>query len=267
MNPSSPGKWLIFLLVLSLASACARRIPVRPVPPAEAPQPRHEPETLEPAPGQVAPTGFSIQVGAFRKLDNAVRMSATLRQFDLNVYYYASAKGLYKVRFGDFGSREEARRQAELAQRVGYIQDYYIISPQSYTFNRLSRTWPTDMQRELVDRAKSYLGLPYRWGGASRENGFDCSGLTMAVYKLSGLSLPRTSREQYRFGEPVAKTDLQPGDLIFFRNGKGGGINHVGIFIGEGRFIHAPGRNKVIRRENLSTAYFQRRFAGARRYF
>jgi len=251
---------LILLVLFSLAAACARRG-------GGPPAPRIEPETLPPVPGEVAPTGFTIQVGAFRRLENAVRLAATLKQLDLSVYYFAHESGLYKVRFGDFRSREEALHQAELARRVGYIEEYYIVNPQSYVYNRLSPNWPSDMRGEIVKRAESYLGLPYRWGGTTPENGFDCSGLTLAVYRLSGLSLPRTSREQFGMGLSIPRSDLLPGDLVFFRGGKNGGINHVGVYIGRGRFIHSPGRDKVIRRENLSTPYFARRFAGARRYF
>jgi cell wall-associated NlpC family hydrolase len=254
-----PG-WLILLLAAALAGACARRPRPRPVPSAG-------PGAAVTTPGQAAAAGYSIQVGAFRNLENAVRLAASLKDLDLNAYYFQARTGLYKVRFGDFRSRWEAEEQAALARRVGYIQDYFIVNPDTYVFNRPSPDRSSAMRAEIVALAESYLGLPYRWGGDSPENGFDCSGLTLAVYRMSGLSLPRTSGQQFRLGEAVSRKDLRPGDLVFFHGGREGRVTHVGIYIGAGRFIHAPGKNKVIRREKLGTPYFKQRFAGGRRYF
>jgi len=90
--------------------------------------------------------------------------------------------------------------------------------------------------------------------------------LALAVYQLNGLSLPRTSADQYDSGTPVDKEELQKGDLVFFSNSWFGGISHVGIYIGDGRFIHAPGKGKVIRSESLASAYYQDHYRGARTY-
>jgi cell wall-associated NlpC family hydrolase len=118
--------------------------------------------------------------------------------------------------------------------------------------------------KHLVEQAMSYLGTPYRRGGSSRS-GVDCSGLVGAVYGQAGLALPRTAAEQFAKGEKVADNDLRPGDLVFFHNTYKHGISHVGIFIGNGRFIHAAGRRDGVIVSDLARPYYRARFAGARR--
>jgi cell wall-associated NlpC family hydrolase len=118
--------------------------------------------------------------------------------------------------------------------------------------------------KHLVEQAMTYLGTPYRRGGTSR-NGLDCSGLTGAVYGEQGLDLPRTAAEQFREGVAVAESDLRPGDLVFFRDTYKRGISHVGIYIGDGRFLHAAGRRHGVIVSELSRPYYRLRFAGGRR--
>jgi cell wall-associated NlpC family hydrolase len=118
--------------------------------------------------------------------------------------------------------------------------------------------------KHLVAQAMSYLGTPYRRGGSSRQ-GVDCSGLVGAVYSQEGLDLPRTAAEQFARGEKVAESDLRPGDLVFFHNTYKRGISHVGIFIGDGRFIHAAGHREGVIVSDLTRPYYRARFAGARR--
>lgn len=102
---------------------------------------------------------------------------------------------------------------------------------------------PTRAARsEVVDVAKRYLGAPYVWG-ASGPNSFDCSGFTMFVYRQVGVSLPHSSRAQFGSGERVSRSDLQPGDLVFF----GSPIHHVGIYVGGGMYIHAPHSGDVVK--------------------
>jgi cell wall-associated NlpC family hydrolase len=118
--------------------------------------------------------------------------------------------------------------------------------------------------KQLVERAWTFLGTPYRRGGTSRH-GLDCSGLVGAVYAQQGVDMPRTAAEQFSQGTPVAESDLQPGDLVFFRDTYKRGISHVGIFVGDGRFIHAAGRRQGVIVSDLAQPYFRSRFAGARR--
>jgi len=118
--------------------------------------------------------------------------------------------------------------------------------------------------KRLVEQAMTYLGTPYRRGGTTRR-GLDCSGLVGAVYGEQGLDLPRTAAQQFAEGVAVAATDLRPGDLVFFRNTYKRGISHVGIYIGDGRFLHAAGRRHGVIVSELSRPYYRIRYAGARR--
>ena len=211
-------------------------------------------------------TGYVIQAGAFRNLNNAVRLTLALNTKNIDAYYFKHESGLYKVRFGNFLSRRPAREQAQRFKADGLIQEFFIVSPESYAVSQSQQSSLESVRQEIVTRAHSFLGLPYRWGGYTPEKGFDCSGLTKAVYNLVGLNLPRTSLAQFRSGTPVSKDNLDRGDLVFFLSQNRNRISHVGIYTGNGNFIHAPGKNKIIRVDSLSNQYFQNLFAGARSY-
>lgn len=120
---------------------------------------------------------------------------------------------------------------------------------------------------DMVVVALSLIGTPYKYGGASPETGFDCSGLVQYILGLSSpIKLPRSSAEMYRMsGRELALTDLKAGDLLFFRIGKSRRINHVAVYIGENRFVHAPSSGNAVRVDPLGSEYWQKYFAGARR--
>ena len=111
-----------------------------------------------------------------------------------------------------------------------------------------------------VGIAMQYLGIPYKWGGASPETGFDCSGFTIYIYAKLGVSLPHHAATQFGMGTAVSKADLQPGDLVFFR-----GLGHMGMYIGGGQFIHSPRTGDVVKISNLSDPWYTEGFVGARR--
>ena len=118
---------------------------------------------------------------------------------------------------------------------------------------------------ELVLTAMGFLGVPYRRGGNDAESGFDCSGFVKAMYeKTVGLVLPRRAEQQAAATSKIDKDDLQPGDLVFF-NTMRRAFSHVGIYIGEGKFIHSPKPGAQVRVEDMGQRYWQRRFDGARR--
>ncbi|RZL47977.1 MAG: peptidoglycan endopeptidase [Variovorax sp.] len=122
-----------------------------------------------------------------------------------------------------------------------------------------------DRTSSLVDTAFGFLGVPYRRGGNSAETGFDCSGFVRAIYTQTiGHLLPRRAEEQAAATEKIDRTDLKPGDLVFF-NTMRRAFSHVGIYIGDGKFIHAPKPGATVRVENFDGNYWQRRFDGARR--
>jgi hypothetical protein len=123
-----------------------------------------------------------------------------------------------------------------------------------------------DQQRmALTQSAISYVGLAYRYGGEG-ASGYDCAGLMQALYREAGVRLPRTSYDQFLVGQPVTFEELQPGDLVFFRDTYKRGISHVGIYIGEGEFIHAANQRRGIVRDWLRSEYYAQRYAGARRF-
>lgn len=120
------------------------------------------------------------------------------------------------------------------------------------------------MKRDVVRTAYAFRGARYRSGGVSGR-GFDCSGFVKYVYATKGIKLPHSSRAQFHCGTPVAKSSLQPGDMIFFAGTYRRGISHVGIYMGEGKFIHASTHRGGVRVDELDAAYYRRRYAGARR--
>jgi cell wall-associated NlpC family hydrolase len=118
---------------------------------------------------------------------------------------------------------------------------------------------------ELVVNAMGFLGVPYKRGGNTVETGFDCSGFVRAIYQQSvGLLLPRRAEEQAAATQRIEKNDLQPGDLVFF-NTLRRTFSHVGIYVGNNKFIHSPKPGAEVRVENMGLSYWQTRFNGARR--
>lgn len=117
----------------------------------------------------------------------------------------------------------------------------------------------------LAEIAQDYLGVKYRWGGSSPDTGFDCSGLVSFVVEQSlGLRLPRNAAEIAQLGAKVDRNELQPGDLVFF-NTLGRRYSHVGIYVGDNRFVHAPSSGGVVRVESMEMRYWTKRYNGARR--
>lgn len=116
----------------------------------------------------------------------------------------------------------------------------------------------------LVNHGMSYVGVRYRFGGTTRETGLDCSGLMLNVFKHEGVSLPRRSADMARLGIRIEKRDLQPGDLVFFNTRKQP-FSHVGLYLGEGRFLHAPSSGGKVRVDNMNERYWVARYNGARR--
>lgn len=117
---------------------------------------------------------------------------------------------------------------------------------------------------DMMAFAESMKGTPYRYGAASRS-GTDCSGFSLQVLRHEGVKLPRTAAQQSRKGQPVAKSSLKPGDLVFFRTSRGSRITHVGIYKGDGKFIHASSGKGRVRVDSLNDGYYRNRFATARR--
>ncbi|HHS13105.1 MAG TPA: peptidoglycan endopeptidase [bacterium] len=124
---------------------------------------------------------------------------------------------------------------------------------------------PVPNGESIVLEAKQFLGTPYSAGGSHKE-GMDCSGLVVRVFsQASGKSMPHSADRLFKMGRPVSLRSLQQGDLVFFRENRGDTVSHVGIYLGNMEFIHASLRGVIISR--LDSAYYQSRFAGARRLY
>lgn len=241
-------------VLLMLTNGCSKPFPVST---------SHEISSLE---KKLSRIGYTIQVGAFSNVQNAVGLMENLREQGITAYYFRHQTGLFKVRFGEYTSRREAEKEALDLTFRKIIDEFYIVSPGKTAPAKTEASGEAAIRKSLVQTAEKYKGLPYCWGGDSVDEGFDCSGLASAVYRLHGLSLPRTAQSQYEAGVPVSLNRIQPGDLVFFSMSSGRGVTHVGIYIGGGRFIHAPSNRKSIRINSLNNPYYRRRFAGARRY-
>jgi cell wall-associated NlpC family hydrolase len=130
---------------------------------------------------------------------------------------------------------------------------------------KLARNNVGEKASDLVVSAMGFLGVPYRYGGNSADTGFDCSGLVRAVFEQSvGKVLPRRADEQAAATQTIDRSELKPGDLVFF-NTMRRAFSHVGIYVGDGKFIHAPRSGASVRVEDMRLSYWQTRFNGARR--
>ena len=117
---------------------------------------------------------------------------------------------------------------------------------------------------EAATYAAKLVGTRYQYGGASPLTGFDCSGLVQFSYREAGISLPRTTEEQRRASRVIPRADLQPGDLVFFDH-EGLKNSHVGVYIGDGSFVHAPSTGKDVRRDRLDSPYWKKHISETRR--
>lgn len=122
-----------------------------------------------------------------------------------------------------------------------------------------------DARLTVVAAAHNMVGAPYRPGGNS-PRGFDCSGLVSYSHGHAGIEVPRTAAEQFSLARPIGRRDLLPGDLVFFKT-EGRRVSHVGIYVGQGQFVHAPSSGKQVSLESLDNPYWRRRIIGAGHYF
>ena len=128
-------------------------------------------------------------------------------------------------------------------------------------------TSPLHVKR-VIKRAHTLLGIPYLWGGMSLEKGFDCSGMLVYLFKQeANIHLPRTTADMLKAKKlPVARHALKPGDAVFFRTQGSVRSNHVGLYIGDNRFIHAPRTGKTIRINSMDNSYWKKNYTTARRF-
>jgi cell wall-associated NlpC family hydrolase len=135
----------------------------------------------------------------------------------------------------------------------------------SLTLGSTSAMADDGFAQKLLGKAMQLIGVKYRFGGTNPETGLDCSGYVQYVYKSSvGVNLPRTASEQARIGERIATSEVRPGDMVFF-NTRGFNNSHVGIYVGNGMFVHAPNSRSRVRFDSLESGYWKTKFTGVRR--
>lgn len=158
-----------------------------------------------------------------------------------------------------FAHADEIENLLRLQAQDGFVQ---AVGHQDSESQSISGSDADD----LIKSAMGLLGVAYRYGGSSVRTGFDCSGFMQHIFKNSmQINLPRTSAQQAKMGKHVNRSDLQPGDMVFFRTMGKRRISHVGLYIGNNRFIHAPRAGKNIEITSLSNKYWNSKYAFGRR--
>jgi len=231
-----------------------------------------------PVAGGISKLGYSIQVGAFSEVKNAERLTSKLQNQGVDAFYFKKESGLFAVRFGDFPTRQAARRAAKKIAGEHGIDSFFIAPPlkrdivvEQQSTSPLPVKKPVRKQNQddmgviAARTAERFVGIPYQWGGNNVVDGMDCSGFVRAVYNLCGVNIPRTSAEQFKVGRNIGLDDLVDGDLVFFGSSDDR-ISHVGIFVGNNRFVHAPRRGEEIKISLLQGSGYFKKYMGARRY-
>lgn len=180
----------------------------------------------------------------------------------------------YTVRAGDTLwsiARRHGTTASRIAQLNGIAEDGVLRVGQTLRLPAAPAPQPRRVASSasrglaLVALARRFLGVPYRWGGTG-NGGFDCSGFLYTLFRRFGVALPRTSFAMFQVGRPVSRSELRPGDLVFFTT-YARGASHAGVYIGGGNFIHASSAGGGVRIDPLSKPYYHARYLGARRVF
>lgn len=120
-------------------------------------------------------------------------------------------------------------------------------------------------KQAVIQTAKKMIGVKYRYGGTSPSRGFDCSGLVQYSHKAAGINIPRTTGQQYKAAKRISRKYLKAGDLVFFKTAVSRAVSHVGIYLGNNKFVHAPSTGKRVKISSMTEKYWRKRFTGAGR--
>lgn len=169
------------------------------------------------------------------------------------------------VSLNDKSGRDQAKNEFDIRRIIADAEQRFTQKIDSVGHNFSGSLSDPNLGSELVLRAFGLLGINYKFGGNSPDTGFDCSGLVRYVFQQAfGLNLPRRSEEISKAGQSIATDQLKPGDLVFFNTLKKA-FSHVGIYVGNNQFVHAPASGGAVRVESIDKSYWQTRFDGARR--
>ncbi len=147
-------------------------------------------------------------------------------------------------------------------QKVTHKRNIPLLRPES----QHNKSKSVDQRKIIVHNAIASLGVPYTWGGQSPKTGFDCSGLIVYTHQKADIIVPRTAKAQFDSGNFLSKKNLQQADLVFFKNPKETKALHAGIYIGDGVFVHAPGKGRQVTYGYMNNPYFKKHYIGARSY-
>lgn len=154
----------------------------------------------------------------------------------------------------------------ELDHTLGAGEDAIAKSRAALESNLGPRNGRTSTNSKLISRALSYRGARYRFGASGTNGVFDCSSFVQHLMRSEGVSLPRTAREQFTQGKRISRGELQPGDVVFFAGTYRAGISHVGMYVGNGLFVHAASSKRGVVVDPLDLPYYNSKYAGARRF-
>ena len=178
-----------------------------------------------------------------------------------------SSNGWHKVKLSNgkigWASAQYISASADNNTNSGNTSQESTQAP-SNNENNVSGTQSSSKVQAIVNTAKAQIGKN-KACGAEGPNAFDCSGLTYYIYKQNGITIPRTSREQSNFGTTVSKSNLQPGDLLFFSTDGSGGVSHVGIYVGNGQMVHVSSSKNSVISTSINTSYWQKAYIRAKR--
>lgn len=246
-----------------------------------------EPETTEiNKVGYVSTDGLRVRKGpstdteeitSLSKNDKVEITGQTGKWYKINLdgdIGYVSAKYISDTKVPETTSRsgstlrnETTVEQTPAVDETPKVEEEPIVEETPKAEEETTDTATSTTGAEIVAYAKQYLGYKYKSGGASPSKGFDCSGFTQYVYKHFGISINRTSGAQINNGVAVQRSDLQPGDLVIFNNDANTKIGHVGIYVGDGNFIHASNPSDGVKITTLTSGYYHKRYVGARRVY
>lgn len=226
---------------------------------------------------------YGVQVGAFKEFDRAENVQEALEDAGFSSYF-SEADGYKRVRIGPFTRKSEAEAAANelwpfLVARFGPLefQRSWVITedrqienapirpePRIFALRPAPLSFDGDSRAAcMIEDALQFRGVRYRWGGTSPE-GFDCSGFVQHIFARAGFSIPRQAKNQFKVGEIIQDNELAPGDLVFFST-YSRGASHVGIYMGNGEFVHSSSGEGSVTITPLSKRYYANRYLGARR--
>lgn len=242
--------------------------------PAPAPQPARGAKTISKSTVKKLPASQSM-VSIKHKIVNGDSLWTIARRYDTHIRDIALANNMKADETLRIGRVLTVPVSASAAKRIARGKIAYkskriqtVKQTNSYKDNKRTQVASADVgglniRNSVVRRALSYRGVRYRRGGSSAK-GFDCSGFTRYIYKKHGVSLPHSSRAQAQVGKSVPRNQLKPGDIVCFHTYRRG-VSHVGIYIGNNKFVHASSSGGRVRTDSLGEGYYNARYRGARR--